>query len=408
VTGVPAETVGAPSRVLYRRWTSADDFGAGESEGVRVLGTGALGFGAPAGVTSYTDPYGGGTATWEYARWTSPATPVGFGASQLVASWTADTPHGSWLQVEMRARTGAGTWTTWYVMGRWAADDPGEGGDVHRTSVPGQGDADGDVDVDTFKATGSLTAYRLRVTLYRRPGGRARPVLRSVGAMTSLVPSRPTVPVSPPGGAAGVELSVPAYSQEIHKGEYPEYDGGGEAWCSPASTAMVVAYWGRGPSARDLAWVDPAYADPQVDHAARHIYDHGYRGAGNWPFNPAYAGRFGLTGFVTRLRSVNELERFIMAGVPVVTSQAFTAAELPGSGYDTKGHLFVVVGFTEDGDPIVNDPASPTSARVRHVYPRAAFENVWQRGASSGGIAYVMHPPGHPLPPNVPGTDPNW
>ena len=133
------------------------------------------------------------------------------------------------------------------------------------------------------------------------------------------------MPVSPLGGAEGIELKVPAYSQDIHAGQYPEYDGGGEAWCSPTSTSMVVAFWGRGPSASDMSWVDPTYADPQVDYAARNAYDYNYEGSGNWPFNPAYAGRFGLNGFITRLRSVNEIEQFIKAGIPVVTSQSFKA-----------------------------------------------------------------------------------
>jgi Peptidase_C39 like family len=396
------------SRVSYHQWTSAGDFAKGSSEGAGPSGAGAITIAHTVGSTAYADPYGAGTKTWDYARWTSPTVRVGFGASQLVASWTASTPHGSWLQVEMRGRTGAGAGTKWYVMGRWASDDPGEGGDIHRTSVPGQGDANGNVDIDTFVAKTSLTAYQLRVTLFRAPGKKVRPVLRSVGAMASLVPQRATVPVSPLGGAEGIELKVPPYSQNIHKGQYPEYDGGGEAWCSPTSTSMVVSYWKRGPSKQDMSWVDPSYADPQVDYAARNTYDYNYQGTGNWPFNPAYAGRYGLNGFITRLRSVNELERFIKAGIPVVTSQSFKASELPGAGYSTNGHLFVVVGFTKSGNPIVNDPASSSDAVVRHVYRRADFENVWLRSSSSGGIAYIMYPPGHALPPHVPGVDPNW
>jgi hypothetical protein len=396
------------SRVAYHQWTSARDFAKGSSEGVRLSGAGAITIAHTVGSASYTDPYGAGTKTWDYARWTSPTVSVGFGASQLVASWTASTPHGSWLQVEMRGRTGAGAGTKWYVMGRWASDDPGEGGDINRTSVPGQADDNGNVDIDTFIAKNSLTSYQLRVTLYRAPGGHAQPVLRSVGAMASLVAQRTTVPVSPLGGAEGIELKVPTYSQNIHKGQYPEYDGGGEAWCSPTSTSMVVGYWKRGPSKQDMAWIDPSYEDPQVDYAARHAYDYNYKGTGNWPFNPAYAGRYGLNGFVTRLRSVTELEQFIKAGIPVVTSQSFKAEELPGSNYSTNGHLFVIVGFTKAGDPIVNDPASSSDAVVRNVYPRANFENVWLRSSSSGGIAYIMYPPGHRLPRNVAGMEKNW
>ena len=408
VPSAAADTPAPQSRVAYHQWTSAHDFARGSSEGVRMSGPGAITIAHTVGTTSYTDPYGAGTRNWDYARWTSPTVPVGFDATQLVASWNADTPHGSWLQVEMAGHTGAGTDTKWYVMGRWAAHDPGDGGDINRTSVPGQADDNGNVDIDTFIAKSSLSSYRLRVTLYRAPGSHVRPTLRSVGAMASLVPQRKTVPVSPLGGAEGIELKVPPYSQNIHKGQYPEYDGGGEAWCSPTSTSMVVGYWKRGPSAKDMSWVDPSYQDPQVDYAARNIYDYNYEGTGNWPFNPAYAARFGLNGFITRLRSVNEIEQFIKAGIPVVTSQSFKADELPGSNYSTNGHLFVIVGFTQNGDPIINDPASSSDAVVRNVYPRANFENVWQRSSSSGGIAYIMYPPGHRLPRNIPGLEKNW
>lgn len=141
-----------------------------------------------------------------------------------------------------------------------------------------------------------------------------------------------------------------------------------------------------------------------MDHAARDMYDHSYQGTGNWPFGVAYAGRYGLDGFVTRLRSLRELERFILAGVPVITSQAFKEHELPGSGYSTGGHIMVVTGFTAEGDVIANDPAGPSDAAVKRIYPRAAFENVWLRGAGSAGIVHVVHPRDVTLPP----SEGNW
>jgi hypothetical protein len=134
------------------------------------------------------------------------------------------------------------------------------------------------------------------------------------------------------------------------------------------------------------------------------MYDHSYQGTGNWPFGVAYAGRYGLEGFVTRLRSLAELERFIDAGIPVITSQSFKETELPGSGYSTSGHMMVVVGFTPSGDVIANDPAAPDDGAVRRVYPRAAIENVWLRGSSSGGIVYILHPRDIPLP----SSEGNW
>src|SRR4051812_41508877 len=85
VPGAGAETAAPQSRVAYQQWTSAHDFAKGSSEGVRAAGSGAITIARTVGTTSYTDPYGGGTKNWDYARWTSPTVPVSFGATQLVA-----------------------------------------------------------------------------------------------------------------------------------------------------------------------------------------------------------------------------------------------------------------------------------------------------------------------------------
>ncbi len=392
--------------VDFHQWRSARAFHQGRAEGLRPGPGGALVIGRPAGTVEHTEPDLGTTRTYEYGRWTSPSYHQGFDATQLVASWNATTPDDTWLRVEMRGRTNTGATTMWYTMGRWALGDR----DIVRTSVPDQEDAAGYISVDTFVADSgvALRSYQLRVTLYRETGRHVSPRLAMVGAMTSAIPDRFTVPTSPPAGAWGHELPVPPYSQNIHVGQYPQYGGGGEAWCSPTSTEMVVEYWGRGPSESDLSWVDPSYADPSVDHAARHIYDKDYDGTGNWPFNTAYAASFGLAAHVTRLHSLAELERYILAGVPVITSQSFLASELDGAGYGTSGHLMVIVGFTDEGDVIANDPASSSDAAVRNVYPREQFETVWLRtkrhnasggiSSGSGGIAYVIAPVGTRLP----------
>src|SRR5690606_7562374 len=125
----------------------------------------------------------------------------------------------------------------------------------------------------------------------------------------------------------------------------------------------------------------------QVDYAAMRTWDYAYDGAGNWPYNAAYAATYGLDTRVTRLRSLAEIERFVRAGIPVVVSLAFTEEEMPEAGYGTDGHLMVVRGFTEDGDPILNDPASDSNEAVRNVYTRENFERVWQQ--SSEGVVYL-------------------
>ncbi|MFF8728717.1 peptidase C39 family protein [Streptomyces sp. NPDC015171] len=400
----------APARAIdYHAWTTYRDWRSGAAQGTRPVPGRRPGIliGAPAGRTDYTDPHTGTTATWEYATWTGPVHRLTTPATEVVASWSAHTPAGTWLQVELRGTYADGTDTPWYVMGRWASGDQ----DIKRTSVDGQTDGRSTVWTDTFAiddaSTGlRLTAYRLRLTLYRRPGTRRTPTVWRLGAMGSDVPDRFTVPASTPGLAQ--ELAVPRYSQEIHKGQYPEYDNGGEAWCSPTSSQMIIEYWGGRLTREQLSWVDPAYADPQVDHAARFTYDHQYEGCGNWPFNAAYAATFeGLQGVVTRLASLTDLETLIAAGIPAITSQSFLKEELTGAGYGTSGHLMTVIGFTADGDVIANDPASADDAAVRRVYARREFENIWLRTkrynasgkvvSGTGGVCYLYFP-AHPTP----------
>ncbi|MGS2586756.1 peptidase C39 family protein [Streptomyces hebeiensis] len=387
-------------------WASYSGWRAGTAKGTRAVSgpRPALVIGTPAGRTDYTDPHTRKTTTWEYATWTSPTHRSTVPATELIASWNARTPAGTWLQVELRGRYSDGTDTPWYVMGRWTSGD-GDG-DIRRTSVDDQSDGRSSVWTDTLAVDDAasglrVTSYRLRLTLYRTPGSGLTPTVHRIGAMASDIPDRFTVPESVP--ALAHELTVPRYSQEIHIGQYPQYDNGGEAWCSPTSSQMIIEYWGRRPTAADLAWVDPGYADPQVCHAARFTYDHQYAGCGNWPFNAAYAATYrDLSAAVTRLVSLTEVETLVAAGIPVITSQSFLKEELTGAGYGTAGHLMTVIGFTAAGDVIANDPASPDNPAVRRVYRRREWENIWLRtkrynssgkvASGTGGVAYVYWP----------------
>ena len=379
--------------------------------GVRQLGRGTFEHtGLDGGVvvgrhperTSYHDPYGKpGTVSYDQGRWYSPWVEPGFGLTELIASYEARTPKGTFITVSARGRTRHGVTSSWDSLGRWASHDT----HFHRMSLGAQTDDLSRVAVDTLVTDDGVAyaSWQLRVSLMRRTGSGRTPTVTSVGAVASRSPD--SAGTSRPGRGRGRSLAVPRYSQQIHVGEYPRYNGGGEAWCSPTSTSMVVAYWGRGPTARQYRWVDPGYADPWVDYAARFTYASGYDGTGDWPFNTAYAARFHLDAFVTRLRSLREAELFIRAGIPLVASISFGTGELDGAPIgSTAGHLVVVRGFTDDGRVIVNDPAASSNATVRRVYKRGQFERAWV--GATGGVVYVIHPSATPLP--APRRHSNW
>jgi hypothetical protein len=376
------------------------DLSGGTTSGL-VYAKGALTL-ASRGLSSapYADPFANingdgvdGSGTYEFGTWTSPVHATSFAFNELVSSWNAITPVGTWVQSEVQPQLGDGHWGKWYVLGRWSSSDA----DFHRTSRGGQGDADGFVAIDTFFAKDHpVVAYRLRLTLYRRAKSNGSPSVTRYSAVASnLTNEKNTSPSATTMNGTTINLDVPKYSQEIHHGEYPQFDGGGEAWCSPTSTAMVVAYWQRSPAGSELAGIP--YADPWVDFTARNVFDYHYQGAGNWPFNTAYAASRGLVADVTQLHNLAQAEPFIKAGIPLIASIAFNSNKLIGADIkSTNGHLVVIVGFTGDGRVIVNDPASPDDASVEHTYDRAQFENAWIGG--SGGIVYVDRPAGWPTP----------
>jgi hypothetical protein len=287
--------------------------------------------------------------------------------TQAIVSWEASVPDGTWIEVRARARVG-GRWTRDYVMGIWSESPM-------RSSVDDQKDHDGDVATDTLVLARPATALQLGVSLESARAGRS-PRLRGLPAIVSA-DNTPTDRLAADRRTWGIDLAVPPRSQML----YPD---GGEVWCSPTSTAMVLDYWGVG---------------VPVPEAAANIYDWMYDGTGNWPFNTAYAAARGgasLEAFVTRLYQVEQLERLIAAGLPVVAAVTFGPYELGNAPIpSTDGHLIVVRGFSVSGDVIVNDPAAPWDDLVHLTYDRQAFDRAWSR---SGRMIYLMHPAEQPLP----------
>lgn len=405
----PAEAARRPAKkIVHTSWGDEAAFTGGTTRGVTVTPAGVRIAAKPAGRRPYADPYGNPRRRYQFGRWVTPWTEPGFALTELIASWSATTPRHTWVQVEMRGRTDDGTTGSWDTLARWASGD----GWFNRTSAGAQSDDLGSVATDTWRAAAGarVTGYQLRVTLHRRAGTKKSPTLHTVGAMSSRLPARPSG-VSRPGPGAGIDLVMPQFSQMTHRGHFPQWGNGGQAWCSPTAVSMALAYHDALPHPREFAWVgrqDPEHAasnEPWVDHAARMTYDYAYRGTGNWSFNTAYAARYTGDAFATRLRSLREAERFIAAGIPLVASVSFARGELRGAPIAaTNGHLLVIRGFTATGDVITNDPAAQQNAGVRRVYDRAELERAWQQ--KSGGLVYVVTTPAQSLPAR--GKNRNW
>jgi hypothetical protein len=328
--------------------------------------------GLPAGVSYYTG------APFYFSTLTSPEVRVPGTMDHLVPSWHATTPAGTWIQLHIRAKLPTG-WSGWYRLPIWSSDPT----TIKRHSVKLPTDATGGVDVDTFllKSPQTATAYQLSVTLFSSSPS-VSPTLHMVAAVASR--DQKTYPQSPPDQTVwGQNLPVPGRSQGLPEYKGQGYGGGGEVWCSPTSTSMVLEYWSQVLSKPSL--------NVSVPVAAAGCYDWVYDGTGNWPFNTAFASTLGMFGIITRLYSMSEAEQWIKAGVPLIISISFKAGELPGAPITkTNGHLIVVRGFDAKGDVIVNDPAGRDNGSVQFTYPRAALEAAWTH---SHRTTYIIHPP---------------
>lgn len=289
---------------------------------------------------------------------------------ELVVSWNAARSSRLSVEVDVRVRE---RWAGPYLLGHWVGGefDPG------RTSIKGQKDVVGKVSTDTLVLLEPAREVRVRIVFPSGTSGIQE--LRFVGLSFADSSVAPKALVSD-RQAWGKELAVPRLCQLDFEG--------GKAWCSPTSVAMVQAYWAKVLSRSELK--------ASVPRVAAEVFDPGWEGTGNWSFNIAYAGSFpGIRSCVVRLSDIVELEAFVLAGIPVTVSVAYSALkrESPRQG---DGHLVVCVGFDENGDIVVNDPARSPS--VRWVYPRIDFVKAWKH---SKNTAYLIYPESTALPPDT-------
>lgn len=370
----------------FVRWRAADNGFSNWTltNGVK-LNDGALEFDAGT-ATAGTDPFGAGAYNggnyyngdaFIVGEATSPEIPTDFSYEEAIASWNANTPAGSWIEVQFRAQYGT-RWSKWYILGIWASDYS----TIQRHSVQLQGDSDGFVAVDTFVSSNKkqiTNKFQLKLRLFSADGVSAPSVQNASVAYSTSAPKNASVSSGNPA-SWNTLINVPECSQMV----YPD---GGEVWCSPTSTSMVLAYLDGYTGA----------CEPRVRAAVEGVFDWIYDGHGNWPFNTAYAATFGYEGYVARFTSLEQAEPYIAADVPVIMSIAWGKGDLAGASIEsTNGHLFVLVGFDASGNPIVNDPASPTDDEVQRIYLRSELEPLWLE--ASGGTVYLIYPPGAEVP----------
>ncbi len=291
---------------------------------------------------------------------------------RAVLSWNGE---GNWrlemrLQLAKEPGTGGGSLTPYFPLGviegdRQRSATRSERARVSPDAVNGAAPVAVSIDTLSLKNGRTATGFQLRAL------GQGR--LRSLAVAHYRRDDRrftdqPAVP-----GAWGTVLPVPERSQRDI-----EDKGIASLVCSPTSMSMMLEFHGSRYRTIDVA---------------RAVWDSQARLYGNWPCNTAAVARLlkgGGWSAVAKMSGFDEVEREIAAGRPVALSHRWQTGDLSNAPISrSSGHLIVAVGFTKDGDVVVNDPAAK-AGEVRRVYKRRELFRTWQERGE--GIAYLVRP----------------
>lgn len=293
----------------------------------------------------------------------------------LVASWSADTPVGTYISVSGRAFVDMkGEWSDWLSWGKWSPY-------IKRGSTD-QKDALARIDTDTFTVLGSsgetASKIQLRIALHTDDPA-VTPVFREVcGTMKNTLDGQ-AIPVW--HGDADVNLpesvliaEAPAISQSVR-----DRDIAGSI-CSPTTVTVMLNARGENLFPEEIALRE---------------YDFHYEGFGNWPFTVAMAGTFGYTGYC-HYGDFDFLRQELACGRTVGLSVRYSNS--PDGGYpylenapisNTGGHLISIVGYgVEDGVEYFysNDSAAATDSEAAlRKYKAEQLDGAW-----AGRLCYVV------------------
>ncbi len=346
----------------FLRFTSADAWNKGTLENLEV--TAEVGDGALRLAAGQTD------GTWTSQEIDVPA------FEYMVASWGADTPEGTWVEIKARAYVDMyDQWSGWLSWGKWSPY-------IKRGSANTTEDlAKVDTDIFTIRGSSGESSSRVQFQFTLHTDDPAvTPTLREVSATSKNTLAGQAIPVYHPN--AGMELpekvllDTPAYSQMRREPSI------GSVICSPTSMTMMLN--DRNPA-----------LDLFPEEVALREYDFKYEGFGNWAYTCAIAGTYGYQNYC-HYGDFDFIKQELACGRSVALSVYYSSS--PGGSYpylengaanSTGGHLICIVGYeTIDGVDYFysNDAAtSPDSKCAQLRYRADQLDAAWD-----GRLCYVV------------------
>lgn len=266
-------------------------------------------------------------------------------------SWNGHVPNNrSSFKVMMRFYNNG--WSPWLTVGFWKENLWSGYG---QTSYSG-----GKIEIDYAVLNSYHSKWQFQVYMKRTSSGEPSPSLNKLSFFVS--DQRTTDNVN----LAQLVVDKPA-SIFIPTQHYYQYSLdpviGGDI-CSPTSVAMVLRSYNID--------VDPL-------QFARENRDPYWGIFGVWPRTVQNGVEFGLNGTVTRYRSWSDARKTLEAGGRVVMSVGYPLYP--------AGHLMMLAGFDDAGNPIAHDPAR--SNGYSYKWDKTSLSRSW---FLKGGVAYTFFP----------------
>ena len=254
------------------------------------------------------------------------------------------------FKIQMRFPYG-NDWSPWLTVGYWK---------VHFGAIYGTTSySDGYVDVDYVKLSVYKSSWQFRILMTRLALTDPSPTLNKLSFFVSDSRTTTNINYTPIINDNPNEIFIP--TEFFYQYGIDDVIGG--SICSPTSVSMILRSYDK--------TVDPY-------QFALDTYDPEWRLFGVWPRVVQNASEFGLDGAVTRYRTWSEARE-------VLADNGRIAMSVGPPLY--SGHLMMLAGFTEYGNPIVHDPAQYNG--YGYVFNKTQLSQSW---FGKGGIAYTFYP----------------
>lgn len=284
--------------------------------------------------------------------------------NQGLPSWNGSSAgNNSGFKIQMRFPY-AGGWSPWLTVGFWKKNIWA----VYGTTSYGGGF----VDIDYVKLNSYQSSWQFKIIMTRNSVSESSPTIHKLSFFVS--DSRTTTKVNIAQIVS--DNPDPIFIPTTFVYQYGVDPIIGGDICSPTTVSMILKSY-------DIE-VDPY----QFALDTRDPY---YNIFGVWPRVVQNAAEFGLDGAVTRYRTWSEARDVLANGGRIAMSvgQPLYA-----------GHLFMLAGFTNDGRPIVHDPAKSNGYSL--VYNKTSISQAW---FNKGGIAYTFYPEQGTTAVEIPGSE---